>query len=255
MLMNILPALLKNDRDKIYLQVIDYLVQESRTIKQRYRQDCGKRMVLNDEQRLKLAELARPIIKHGFRDVITVFSPDTLMKWYRRLSAKKFDSSTVPRKPGRPSTPGWVCRQVLKMARENRTWGSERIAGQISNLYFAISDETVRQILRRHGLEPAPQRECRGTWREFLKRHWDVLSRHRLLHGGGPDTAGAGDLLHMLLYSTQDTPGRSWRHNGASGYGVHETGHAERHGVRVGRRRIYHSRPGRQIPADGRHAA
>jgi len=58
MLMKILLALLKNDRDKMYLQVIDYLVQESHTIKERYRQDCGKRMLLNDEQRLKLAELA-----------------------------------------------------------------------------------------------------------------------------------------------------------------------------------------------------
>ena len=175
MLMKILLALLKNDRDKVYLQVIDYLIAESRTIKQRYRQDCGKRMLLNDEQRRKLAELARPIIKHGFRDVISIFSPDTLMKWYRRLSAKKFDSSNVPRKPGRPATPGWVCRQVLKMARENRSWGSERIAGQISNLYFEISSETVRAILRKHNLEPGPKRDSQGTWKEFLARHWDVM--------------------------------------------------------------------------------
>ncbi len=99
----------------------------------------------------------------------------TLMKWFRRLAAKKFDSSNVPRKPGRPATPGWVCREILKMARGNRNWGSERIAGQISNLYFEISDETVRQILRKHNLESGPKRVSQGTWSQFLKRHWEVL--------------------------------------------------------------------------------
>ena len=67
----------------------------------------GKWLLLNNEQRRKLAILAKPIVKHGFRDVIQIFTPETLMKWYKKLVARDFDSSKVERKPRRPENEEW----------------------------------------------------------------------------------------------------------------------------------------------------
>ncbi|OGV69120.1 MAG: hypothetical protein A3K19_24995 [Lentisphaerae bacterium RIFOXYB12_FULL_65_16] len=108
-----------------YLMVIDYLCKENNILRGKLAEN-GRRLLLNDEQRRALATLGVDVIKHGFRDVIQMFTPETLMRWFRRLKAEKFDSSKAPRKPGRPEIPGWVCREILRMARENRSWGSER---------------------------------------------------------------------------------------------------------------------------------
>jgi putative transposase len=62
------------------------------------------------------------------------------------------------------------------MARENPTWGYDRIQGALANLGHTISDSTVANILRRHGIDPAPERKRQTTWHTFLKAHWDVLA-------------------------------------------------------------------------------
>jgi transposase InsO family protein len=61
------------------------------------------------------------------------------------------------------------------MARENPTWGYDRIEGALANLGHKISDTTVGNILRDHGIEPAPERKRQTTWKTLLKAHWDVL--------------------------------------------------------------------------------
>ncbi|MSU37373.1 MAG: hypothetical protein EXS36_20200 [Pedosphaera sp.] len=65
---------------------------------------------------------------------------------------------------------------VLKFARENRSWGYRRIVGAITNLGLEISHQMVANILKRHGLLPAPDREKRTTWREFIRTHTEVLA-------------------------------------------------------------------------------
>ena len=62
------------------------------------------------------------------------------------------------------------------MARENRSWGYTRIQGALANLDHRVSRGTIANILREHGLEPAPERVKKTTWTEFLKTHWDVLA-------------------------------------------------------------------------------
>ena len=61
------------------------------------------------------------------------------------------------------------------MARENRSWGYDRIAGALANLGYTVSDQTVGNILKRHGLPPAPERKTTMTWKEFIRTHMDVL--------------------------------------------------------------------------------
>ena len=77
--------------------------------------------------------------------------------------------------PGDRETPQEIETLVVRMAQENRDWGYERIQGALSNLGHAVGRTTIADILRRHGIEPAPERQKRTTWQEFLKIHWDVL--------------------------------------------------------------------------------
>ena len=62
------------------------------------------------------------------------------------------------------------------MARENVSWGYDRIQGALANLGHIIAPNTVKNILKRHGIEPAPEREKRTSWKTFLKAHWDVMA-------------------------------------------------------------------------------
>jgi transposase InsO family protein len=64
---------------------------------------------------------------------------------------------------------------VVRMARENRSWGYDRIAGALANLGHTLSDQTVGNILKRHGVPPAPERKTTTTWKAFIRAHLDVL--------------------------------------------------------------------------------
>jgi len=101
-------------------------------------------------------------------------SSATLLTWHRKLIAQKYDGSAL-RKPGRPLTSTEITKLVVRMAEENRGWGYTRIQGALANLGHTIGRTTVADILKRHGLEPAPERTRRTTWKEFLRRHWDQI--------------------------------------------------------------------------------
>ena len=85
-------------------------------------------------------------------------TPDTLLRWYKRLIGKKVDRSQHRRQLGRPRVAEEIERLVVRMAEENPTWGYRRIQGALANLEHHIDAITVRNILRRHQLEPALQR-------------------------------------------------------------------------------------------------
>lgn len=92
------------------------------------------------------------------------------------LIAKKWDySERRQQNLGRPRVNDEATQLVLQMARENPTWGYDRIQGALANLGHEISDQTVGNIRKEHGIEPAPQRKRQTSWSTFLKAHWDVL--------------------------------------------------------------------------------
>ena len=101
--------------------------------------------------------------------------PDTILDWYRRLIARKFDGSRHRSYPGRPRIEAEVEALVVRFARENPSWGYDRIVGALANLGHQLSDQTVGNILRRHEIAPAPDRSRTTTWKEFIRRHMDVL--------------------------------------------------------------------------------
>ena len=105
----------------------------------------------------------------------TIVKPDTILAWHRRLVAKKFDGSTQRRCCGRPKIDPKLEALIVRMARENRSWGYDRIVGALANLGLTVSAQTVGNILKRHGLPRAPERKTTTTWKEFIRTHMDVL--------------------------------------------------------------------------------
>src|SRR5438105_9432410 len=155
-------------------QVITYLIEENRVLKA---QLGGRRLHLTDTERRRLAALAHPLGRKRLKEVATLATPDTLLRWYQRLIAQKFDGSKRRRPLGRPRVAEEIEQLVMRMAEENPSWGYRRIQGALANLGHRIDKMTVRNILRHHHLEPAPQRRKAGmSWTQFLQLHWDVLA-------------------------------------------------------------------------------
>jgi putative transposase len=91
--------------------------------------------------------------------VATIVRPDTILAWYRRLVAHKFDGSPARRSPGRPPIDRAVEQLIVRIGEENQSWGYDRIVGALANLGHEVSDQTVGNVLRRHGIPPAPMRK------------------------------------------------------------------------------------------------
>jgi putative transposase len=174
MILQLLLAMLAGWIQHHQQQVITYLLAENRILKA---QLGGRRLRLTDTERRRLAALAYPLGRERLKAVATLATPDTLMRWYKRLIAQKFDGSQQRRPLGRPRVSEAVEQLVVRMAEENPTWGYQRIQGALANLGHRIDKITVRNILRRHHLEPAPQRRHAGmSWAQFLTQHWEVLA-------------------------------------------------------------------------------
>ena len=95
--------------------------------------------------------------------------PDTILAWYRKLVARKFDGSNARQNPGRPRIKREVEQLIVRMAKENRDWGYDRIAGALANLGYKVCDQSVGNVLRRHALPPAPERKRTTTWPAFIR--------------------------------------------------------------------------------------
>jgi hypothetical protein len=157
--------------DRHQQAVIDYLIEENRVLKEQLE---GQRLRFTDEQRLRLAVKAKVLARQILDEIETLVTPDTLLAWHRKLIGKKL---TYPRQgPGRPRVAQEITDLVLRMARENASWGCDRIQGALANPGHIIAPNTVKNILKRHGIEPAPEREKRTSWKTFLKAHWDVMA-------------------------------------------------------------------------------
>ena len=125
------------------------------------------------EQRRRLAAKAQALGRRTLCDLGTLGTPDTLLRWHRQLIARKYDGSQR-RGPGHPPLMQEIRRLIVRMAIENRAWGYTRIRGALDNLGHQVARGTIANVLKEHGLEPAPERTKRRTWREFLGAHWDA---------------------------------------------------------------------------------
>jgi putative transposase len=174
MILQVLIAMVAGWIQRHQQHVITYLIEENRTLRAKLGHQKWR---LTDTERRRLAALAHPIDPKRLKEIATIATPETLQRWYKRLIAQKFDGSQHRQRLGRPRVPEEIEQLVVRMAEENRIWGYRRIQGALANLGHHIDKITVRNILRRHHLEPAPQRRKAGMrWTQFLKLHWEVLA-------------------------------------------------------------------------------
>ena len=152
--------------------IIEYLQEENRVLRE---QLGAKRLLFTDVQRRRLAAKARKIGRNGLFEIGTLVTPDTLLRWYRRLIAKKYDGSQA-RRAGRPKTAAEIERLILRMARDNPRWGYTRIRGALRNLGHEIGRNTIKRILLENGFDPAPLRKKGMSWETFLKAHWSAIA-------------------------------------------------------------------------------
>jgi hypothetical protein len=108
--------------------------------------------------------------------VTTVAKPETILAWFRKLVAEKFDGSQRRLHPGRPPFGREITELIVRMARENSSWGYDRIAGAVAILGHRVSDQTVGNILCRFGIAPAPKRRRQMGWTDFIRSHMAVLA-------------------------------------------------------------------------------
>jgi hypothetical protein len=151
--------------------VIEFLQEENRIVLE---QLGGKPRRFTDAQRLRLARKAKVIGRRRLGQIATIVTPDTLLRWFRVLVARKWTFAKT-NFVGRPPVNPELEKLVVKLLQENPSWGSNRIVGTSDNLGFTLCDSTIDNICRRNGLDPAPIRGKYTPWRRFLQAHWETL--------------------------------------------------------------------------------
>jgi transposase InsO family protein len=149
-------------------EAVAYLIEENRLLR---RQLGGHRLRLTDDDRRRLAARAHRVGRAVLREIATVGTPDTLLRWHRQLIARKW---TYAPKAGRKGVMVEIRHLVVRIAAENPTWGYTRIQGALKNLGHRVGRSTIARVLKAHGLPPVPQRPT--SWQTFLKAHWGVIA-------------------------------------------------------------------------------
>src|SRR5262245_61603455 len=149
----------------------EYLVTENRIL----RNQLKGRIRLSDGERKALAVIGQKLGKQALKGVAQIVKPETILGWHRTLVAQKFDGSQQRQSPGCPKIDPELEALIVRIAQENRSWGYDRIVGALANLGLTVSAQTVGNVLKRHGIAPAPERKTTTTWKEFIRTHMDVL--------------------------------------------------------------------------------
>ena len=149
-------------------EAITYLREENRILKAQLR---NRRLQLTDDDRRRLARIGARLGRRLLRDVATIVTPDTILRWHRQLIARKWSYSHC--RPGRPSVKVEIRRLVVRMATDNPTWGYTRIQGALKNLGHRVARATVATILNKQGIPPSGRRST--SWQTFLRAHWRAI--------------------------------------------------------------------------------
>jgi putative transposase len=148
--------------------VIAFLREENRALKTRL---GSRRLRLDDDQRRRLALLGHRLGRRVLREVATLVTPDTILRWHRELIARKW--TYARQRPGRPAVLAEIRRLVVRMVTENPSWGYTRIQGALKNVGHRVARSTIADILKAEGIPPSGERPT--SWRTFLRAHWPAL--------------------------------------------------------------------------------
>src|SRR5213594_3244638 len=191
-------------------EVISYLIEENRVLRE---QMGNRRLKFNDDQRRRLAAKTKKLGRKTLGQVATIAAPETLLTWHRKLIAENYAGYPC-RTPGRHPTRKEIAALAVRMAEENRSWGYRRIQGALANLGHDLAHNTIRNILKRHGIEPSPERARKTTWKEFLQRHWHQIVAFEFFTMAPSNRSGLAGLviLGFMKLSTRrvDISGSPW---------------------------------------------
>jgi transposase InsO family protein len=154
--------------DQRQQDAVAYLIEENRIL----RAHMHGRIRLTDEDRRRLARHGHRLGRRRLREVATVVTPDTILRWHRQLIARKW--TYAKRRGGRPGVLAEIRRLVVRMAEENPTWGYSRILGALKNVGHRVSRSTIARILKAAGVPPVPERPT--SWQTFLRAHWGAIA-------------------------------------------------------------------------------
>jgi len=154
---------------------LDYTQEEVRVLKEIVAAlTCNGRISFTADQRRRLAIAGKALSPEERKKCCQIVKPGTILGWFRQLAARKYDSSES--KVGRPWKRKDIRKLVVEMALANLGWGYTKIRDALrTGLKIEIGRTTVANILAAEGIEPAPEREKKRTWKRFMTSHWDTL--------------------------------------------------------------------------------
>ena len=154
---------------------LDHTQEEVRVLKDMLKAATGSdRIVFTADQRRRLAVAGKALSPEERKKCCQIVKPGTLLGWFRQMVAQKYDSSK--KKVGRPRKKKDIRKLVIAMAMANLGWGYTKIRDALrTGLKIEIGRTTVASILLEEAIEPAPEREKKRTWKQFMKSHWDTL--------------------------------------------------------------------------------
>jgi putative transposase len=155
--------------DRREREALAYLIEENRVLR---RQIGGRRLQLTDDDRRRLAVRAYHLGRAALREVATLVTPETLLRWHRQLVARKWTSTR--QQTSRCGVVAEIRRLIVRMAAEKPTWGDTRIQSALKNLGHHVGRSTVARILKAEGFPPAPTRPT--SWHTFRRAHWGAIA-------------------------------------------------------------------------------
>lgn len=177
---------------------VHYLKTENQILRAR----LPKTIRTTPDERRQLVKAARGLGKDILRQLASIVSPATLLKWLNQDDKPPSNRKPSTGKPGRPRTPDDVRELVIRIATETG-WGYTRIRGELRKLGIEVSRQTVVNILKEHGIDPGPKRG-KGTWDEFIKIHAATLWQCDFLSKKCWTWTGPID-LYLLVYRAPDS--------------------------------------------------
>jgi len=156
--------------DRREREVLRYLVEENRVLRRQFQ---GRHVELTDQDRRRLAVRAYRVGRQRLREIATIVTPDTLLRWHRQLIARTW---TYPcgQSSRRVVLAEMIRRLVVQMAEENPSWGYTRIQGALKNVGRRVGPSSIARISKAAGVPPVPERPT--SWQTFLRAHWGAIA-------------------------------------------------------------------------------
>jgi transposase len=190
---------------------LDYTQEEVRVLKDMLKAATGSdRIVFTADQCCRLAVAGKALSPEERKKCCQIVKPGTLLGWFRQMAAQKYDSSK--KNVGRPRKKKDVRKLVIEMALGNLGWGYTKIRDALrTGLKIEIGRTTVANILLEEGIEPAPEREKKRTWKQFMKSHWDTLYACDFFQRGSLGAIRHGSVHGVLRHRAQESRRRDRR--------------------------------------------